>query len=107
MIWQKMKKNTSMKFTDDLSVTFQLSVCGASEFGLKEHSPTKNAAKRAMKHHDVSAARQKTSGAAAGFVILSCHLSEELSSQSEFPHLFPTSRPSCLKNEGNDALALH
>ena len=64
-----------------------------------------------MKHHDVSAARQKTSGAALvkllEFVILSCHLSTELSSQSEFPHLFPTSRPSCLKNEGNDALALH
>ena len=60
-----------------------------------------------MKHHDVSAARQKTSGAALvkllGFVILSCHLSELLSSQSEFSHLFPTSRPSCLKNEGNDA----
>ena len=28
-----MKKNTSWKFTDELSVTFQLSVSGASEFG--------------------------------------------------------------------------
>ena len=29
-----MKKNTSWKFTDELSVTFQLSVSGAGEFGL-------------------------------------------------------------------------
>ena len=30
-----MKKNTSWKFTDELSVTFQSSVSGAGEFGLK------------------------------------------------------------------------
>ena len=30
-----MKKNTSWKFTDELSVTFHLSVSGAGEFGLK------------------------------------------------------------------------
>ena len=30
-----MKKNMSWKFTDELSVTFQLSVSGAGEFGLK------------------------------------------------------------------------
>ena len=30
-----MKKNTSWKFTDESSVTFQLSVSGAGEFGLK------------------------------------------------------------------------
>ena len=29
-----MKKNTSWKFTDELSITFQLSVSGAGEFGL-------------------------------------------------------------------------
>ena len=29
-----MKKNTSWKFTDESSVTFQLSVSGAGEFGL-------------------------------------------------------------------------
>ncbi len=29
-----MKKNTSWKFTDELSVTFQSSVSGAGEFGL-------------------------------------------------------------------------
>ena len=29
-----MKKNTSWKFTDELSVTFQLSVSGVGEFGL-------------------------------------------------------------------------
>ena len=29
-----MKKNTSWKFTDELSVTFQSSVTGAGEFGL-------------------------------------------------------------------------
>ena len=31
-----MKKNTSWKFTDELSVTFQSSVSGAGEFGLSE-----------------------------------------------------------------------
>ena len=30
-----MKKNTSWKFTDELSVTFQSSVSGVGEFGLK------------------------------------------------------------------------
>ena len=34
IIWQKMKKNTSWKFTDESSVTFQSSVSGAGEFGL-------------------------------------------------------------------------
>ena len=34
IIWQKMKKNTSWKFTDESSVTFQSSVSGPSEFGL-------------------------------------------------------------------------
>ena len=29
-----MKKNMSWKFTDELSVTFQLSISGAGEFGL-------------------------------------------------------------------------
>ena len=29
-----MKKNTSWKFTDESSVTFQSSICGAGEFGL-------------------------------------------------------------------------
>ena len=33
IIWQKMKKNTSWKFTDESSVTFQLSVSGPGEFG--------------------------------------------------------------------------
>ena len=33
-IWQKMKKNTSWKFTDESSVTLQSSVSGAGEFGL-------------------------------------------------------------------------
>ena len=39
-----MKKNTSWKFTDELSITFQLSVSGAGEFGLsmeKPHGKTK------------------------------------------------------------------
>ena len=31
-----MKKNTSWKFTDELSVTFQLSVSGPGEFGLRQ-----------------------------------------------------------------------
>ena len=31
-----MKKNTSWKVTDELSVTFQSSVSGAGEFGLKK-----------------------------------------------------------------------
>ena len=31
---QKKKKNTSWKFTDELSVIFQLSVSGPGEFGL-------------------------------------------------------------------------
>ena len=35
IIWQKMKKNTSWKFMDELSVTFQSSVSGPGEFGLK------------------------------------------------------------------------
>ena len=30
-----MKKNTSWKFTDELSVTFQSSISGPGEFGLK------------------------------------------------------------------------
>ena len=34
IIWQKMKKNTSWKFTDDSSVTFQSSINVAGEFGL-------------------------------------------------------------------------
>ena len=34
IIWQKMKKNTSQKFTDESSVTFQSSVSGPGEFGL-------------------------------------------------------------------------
>ena len=33
-----MKKNTSWKFADELSVTFQLSIRGAGEFGLKPGS---------------------------------------------------------------------
>ena len=36
IIWQKMRKNTSWKFTDDSSVTFQLSVSGTGEFGLRK-----------------------------------------------------------------------
>ena len=32
-LYKKMKKNLSWKFTDELSVTFQLSVSEASEFG--------------------------------------------------------------------------
>ena len=35
-----MKKNMSWEFTDESSVTFQLSVSGASEFGLGLNSPT-------------------------------------------------------------------
>ena len=35
IIWQKMNKNTSWKITDESSVTFQLSVSGAGEFGLR------------------------------------------------------------------------
>ena len=35
----KMKKNPSWKFTDELSVTFQLSVSGAGEFGLRHNLP--------------------------------------------------------------------
>ena len=31
---QKMKKNTSWKFTDESSITFQLSISGPGEFGL-------------------------------------------------------------------------
>ena len=34
IIWQKMKKNTSWKFTDESSVTFQSSIRGPGEFGL-------------------------------------------------------------------------
>ena len=34
IIWQRMKKNTSWKFTDESSVTFQSSVSGPGEFGL-------------------------------------------------------------------------
>ena len=33
-----MKKNMSWKFTDESSVTFQLSVSGAGEFGLKPNT---------------------------------------------------------------------
>ena len=33
-----MKKNTSWKFTDELSVTFQSSVSGAGEFGLSPYN---------------------------------------------------------------------
>ena len=33
IIWQKMKKNMSWKFTDESSVTFQSSVSGPGEFG--------------------------------------------------------------------------
>ena len=36
-----MKKNTSWKFTDESSVTFQLSVSGPGEFGLGPRSETK------------------------------------------------------------------
>ena len=35
IIWQKMKKNMSWKFTDESFVTFQSSVSGAGEFGHK------------------------------------------------------------------------
>ena len=44
IIWQKMKKNTSWKFTNESSVTFQLSVSGAGEFGhrLNEFKVSKN-----------------------------------------------------------------
>ena len=102
MLWQR---NSIQNF---LHKYIYYKIYFLSHFLKSIHQQQKNAA---MKHHDVSAARQKTSGAALvkllEFVILSCHLSAELSSQSEFPHLFPTSRPSCLKNEGNDALALH
>ena len=34
IIWQKIKKNTSWKFTDESSITFQSSVRGPGEFGL-------------------------------------------------------------------------
>ena len=34
IFWQKMKKNTLWKFTDESSVTFQSSVSGSGEFGL-------------------------------------------------------------------------
>ena len=34
IIWQKMKKNTSWKFMDESSVTFQSSISGPGEFGL-------------------------------------------------------------------------
>ena len=34
IIWQKMKKNKSWKFTDESSITFQSSVSGPGEFGL-------------------------------------------------------------------------
>ena len=34
IIWQKMKTNTSWKFTDESSVTFQSSISGPGEFGL-------------------------------------------------------------------------
>ena len=34
-----MKKNTTWKFTDELSITFQSSVSGAGEFGLRPNSP--------------------------------------------------------------------
>ena len=34
IICQKIKKETSWKFTDESSITFQSSVSGASEFGL-------------------------------------------------------------------------
>ena len=37
MIWQKMKKNMSWKFTDEWSITFQSSVSGPAEFGLREN----------------------------------------------------------------------
>ena len=37
-----MKKNTSWKFTDELSVTFQLSVSGAGEFGPSVPPPLDN-----------------------------------------------------------------
>ena len=37
-LYQKMKKNTTWKFTDELSVTFQLSISGAGEFGLYLHT---------------------------------------------------------------------
>ena len=35
-----MKKNTSWKFMDELSVTFQSSVSGTDEFGLRNYDLT-------------------------------------------------------------------
>ena len=44
-----MKKNTSWKFTDESSVTFQSSVSGAGEFGLKAKKSLKKALPSAAK----------------------------------------------------------
>ena len=50
IIWQKMKKNTSWKFTDELSVTFQSSVSGAGEFGQRLKSDAKKKINSGFNH---------------------------------------------------------